>query len=118
MSDQSGPVRFLRGSNKWRKIQGMDFFNQDVKTQEAKLTNIKKNKEVINAILNMGEVSVHSSQTYHSSLGNKEKKPRVGMVVHFRTDKSKQIELKGKENDYLDQIKDTSIAPIIYQKKT
>ena len=40
------------------------------------------------------------------------------MVVHFRTDKSKQIELKGKENDYLDQIKDTSIAPIIYQKET
>ena len=28
------------------------------------------------------------------------------MVVHFRTDKSKRIELKGKENDYLDQIKD------------
>ena len=40
------------------------------------------------------------------------------MVVHFRTDKSKQIKLKGKENDYLDQIKDASIAPIIYQKKT
>ena len=118
VSDQSGPVRFLRGSNKWRKIQGMDFFNQDVKTQEAKLKKVKKNKEVINAILNMGEVSVHSSQTYHSSLGNKEKKPRVGMVVHFRTDKSKQIELKGKENDYLDQIKDASIAPVIYQKKT
>ena len=118
VSDQSGPVRFLRGSNKWRKIQGMDFFNQDVKTQEAKLKKVKKNKEVINAILNMGEVSVHSSQTYHSSLGNKEKKPRVGMVVHFRTDKSKQIELKGKKNDYLDQIKDASIAPIIYQKKT
>ena len=96
----------------------MDFFNQDVKTQEAKLKKVKKNKEIINATLNMGEVSIHSSQTYHSSLGNKEKKPRVGMVVHFRTDKSKQIELKGKKNDYLDQIKDASIAPIIYQKKT
>ena len=95
----------------------MDFFNQDIKTQEKKLKKVKKNKEVVNAILDIGEVSVHNSQTYHSSLGNKEKKPRIGMVVHFRTDKSKQIKLKGKEHDYLDQIKDTSIAPIIYQKK-
>ena len=68
VSNQSGPVRFLRGSNKWGKIQGMDFFNQDIKNQEAKLKKIKKNKEVINAILDRGEVSVHSSQTYHSSL--------------------------------------------------
>ena len=67
--------------------------------------------------MNAGEVSVHSSQTYHSSLGNKEKNPRIGMVVHFRTDQSKQIELKSKESDYLDQINDLSVAPIIYQDK-
>ena len=117
VSIQSGPVRFLRGSNHWAEIQGMDFFNQDVKTQETKLNKTKKNKEIINATLHIGEVSIHSSQTYHSSLGNKEKDPRVGMVVHFRTDKSKQIETKGRENHYLDQINDPSIAPIIYQKK-
>ena len=39
------------------------------------------------------------------------------MVVHFRTDQSKQIELKSKESDYLDQINDLSVAPIIYQDK-
>ena len=113
----SGPVRFLRGSNHWNTIKGMDFFDQDVKTQETKLTKNQKNKEIINAILQMGEVSVHSSQTYHSSLGNKEKEPRVGMVVHFRTDKSKRIKVRGRENNYLDQITDPSIAPIIYHKE-
>lgn len=117
VSAQSGPVRFLRRSNHWRKIQGMDFFNQDIKTQETKLKKTKEQKEVVNAVLNAGEVSVHSSQTYHSSLGNKEKNPRIGMVVHFRTDQSKQIELKSKESDYLDQINDLSVAPIIYQDK-
>ena len=40
------------------------------------------------------------------------------VILDKCTDKSKQIELKGKENDYLDQIRDASIAPIIYQKKT
>ena len=117
VSVQSGPVRFLRGSNHWETVQGMDFFNQDVKKQETKLKKDQKNKEIINAILHMGEVSVHNSQTYHSSLGNKEKDPRIGMVIHFRTDKSKRIKIKGEDNNYLDQITDPSIAPIIYQKK-
>ena len=117
VSAQSGPVRFLRGSNHWEDIHGMDFFNQNIEAQETKLKKTKKYKEIINGTLHMGEVSIHSSQTYHSSLGNKEKEPRIGMVLHFRTDKSKQLKIKDKKNSYLDQIKDPSIAPIIYKKK-
>ena len=39
------------------------------------------------------------------------------MVVHFCTEKAKRIELNGKENKYLDQINDPTIAPIIYDKQ-
>ena len=115
---RSGPVRFLRGSNHWDHINGMDFFNQDIISQEVELKKTDNNKEIVNALLQKGEVSIHSSQTYHSSLGNKEVKPRVGMVVHFCTEKAKRIELNGKENKYLDQIYDPTIAPIIYEKQT
>ena len=38
------------------------------------------------------------------------------MVVHFRTDKSKRIEIQGNNKHYLDQIEDNEIAPIIYQE--
>ena len=115
VSISSGPVRFIRGSNLWDTVQGMDFFNQDIKSQEVELTKLKTNKDIISATLGMGEISIHSSQTYHSSLANLEKQARVGMVVHFRTDKSKRIEIEGPNKNYLDQIENLRIAPVIYQ---
>ena len=116
VSINSGPLRFLRGSNLWKTVQGMDFFNQNIKSQEKILDKLKKHKDVVCATLRAGEVSIHSSQTYHSSMGNLEKKPRVGMVVHFRTDVSKRIDVGGSNKHYLDQIEDNEIAPIIYQE--
>jgi hypothetical protein len=62
----------------------------------------------------MGEVSIHSSLTYHSSEANLEKIPRVGMVVHFCTDKAKRIQVGGENSTYLDQLMDPTITPIIY----
>ena len=116
VSINSGPLRFLRGSNLWKTVEGMDFFNQNIKSQEKILDKLKKHKDVVCATLRAGEVSIHSSQTYHSSMGNLENKPRVGMVVHFRTDKSKRIEVGGSNKHYLDQIEYNEIAPIIYQE--
>ena len=115
VSISSGPVRFIRGSNLWDTVQGMDFFNQDIKSQEVELNKLKTNIDIISATLGMGEISIHSSQTYHSSLANLEKQARVGMVVHFRTDKSKRIEIEGPNKNYLDQIENLKIAPVIYQ---
>ena len=44
VSISSGPVRFIRGSNLWETVQGMDFFNQDIKSQEKILNKLKKIK--------------------------------------------------------------------------
>ena len=117
VSINSGPVRFLRGSNLWETVQGMDFFDQDIASQEKILNKLKKDQNIVCATLRAGQISIHSSQTYHSSLGNLENKPRIGMVVHFRTDKSKRVEVQGSNKHYLDQIEDNEIAPIIYQEK-
>jgi len=117
VSDKSGPVRFIRGSNHWDDIEEMDFFNKNIDLQDKKLNETHKNREIINATLLDGEVSVHTSLTYHSSIDNTEKDPRVGMVVHFCTEKAKRIDIRGENSNYLDQIKDHSIAPIIYKAK-
>ena len=37
---------------------------------------------------------------------NKENNPRVGMVVHFCTDRAMRIPLVGENENYLDQIKE------------
>ena len=115
VSNDSGPVRFIRGSNQWDDIEGMDFFNQNIKSQNKILKKVHGVQEIVNALLTPGEISIHTSQTYHSSIGNKEKSPRVGMVVHFCTDKAKRITIQGENSDYLDQITDHFIAPIIYK---
>ncbi len=113
---RSGPVRFISGSNHWDDIKGMDFFNQNIISQEKVLNKTKKKQKIVSAMLKMGEASIHSSTTYHSSLGNEEKNPRIGMVVHFRTEKARIMKIDRSERNYLDQIKDPTIAPIIYKK--
>ena len=94
VSINSGPVRFLRGSNLWGTVQGMDFFDQDIASQERILNKLKKNQSVVCATLRAGGISIHSSQTYHSSLGNLENKPRIGMVVHLEQINLKELEFK------------------------
>ena len=42
VSINSGPVRFLRGSNLWETVQGMDFFDQDIASQERILNKFAK----------------------------------------------------------------------------
>ncbi len=114
---KSGPVRFIAGSNHWDEIKGMDFFDQNLNYQNRILDQYHKNRKIVDAILKIGEVSIHSSLTYHSSMANKLQKPRVGMVVHFCTNEAKRIEMDGKNEKYLNQINDPAIAPVIYQSK-
>ena len=104
-----------RGSNHWATIDGLDFFNKDLIAQDRVLDQSHNNRDTVDALLDIGEVSVHSSLTYHSSNANRNHEPRVGMVVHFCTDDAKRIRVTGENSDYLDQIEDQSIAPIIYK---
>ena len=61
-----------------------------------------------------GQVSIHSSHTYHSSGANLDETPRVGMVVHFCTDRAIRQLVTGSNSAYLDQLKDGSISPFIF----
>ena len=114
VSSTSGPVQFIAGSNKWNTVNGLDFFDKNIDSQNKLLASHDESGQVIHSTLKKGEVSIHSSLTYHSSTANKETSPRVGMVIHFCTDKAKRVTVSGENADYLDQIKDPSIAPYIY----
>jgi hypothetical protein len=72
--------------------------------------------KIIDATLLMGEVSVHSSMTYHSSIAKESQEPRIGMVVHFSTDPAVKIPVLGENENYLNQCKISSICPIIFQR--
>jgi Protein involved in biosynthesis of mitomycin antibiotics/polyketide fumonisin len=114
VSVSSGPVRFIPGSNHWEDINGLDFFDKDLISQEKILEEKHGDLKVVSALLSAGQVSIHSSQTYHSSGANLDEVPRVGMVVHFCTDRATRKPVTGLDAAYLDQLNDASISPVIY----
>ena len=92
----------------------LDFFDKDIINQEKKLNNVKKNLNIINSNLMKGEISIHTSTTYHSSGPNVSNKDRVGMVVHFCTDRAERVIIKGENSQYLNQLEDELRCPILY----
>ena len=115
VNPESGPVRYIQGSNQWNNIAGLDFFDKNISEQYKILQDAQSDYKVINATIRKGQVSIHSSLTYHSSMQNTSQSPRVGMVVHFCTDYAKRIPVNGELSRYLDCLEDTAICPIIYQ---
>ena len=115
VNPESGPVRYIQGSNQWNDIAGLDFFDKNISEQSKILQNARSDYKVINATIREGQVSIHTSLTYHSSIKNTSQTPRVGMVVHFCTDYAKRIPVNGELSRYLNCLEDIAICPIIYK---
>ena len=112
----SGPVRFILGSHKWSNLKGLDFFDKNIDAQDKIIYQNKKNYTIKSSIINKGQLSIHNSGIYHSSKENISDKPRVGMVVHFSTDKARSIRVKGSLSNYIEKnLDDKNICPIIYK---
>jgi len=114
VDEKSGPVCYITGSQKWEQVEGLDFFDKDIVEQGAILQGSHENFKVLQGNLSEGQVGIHTSRTYHSSGPNIGRDPRVGMVVHFCTDRAERIPVKGENLDYLNQRQDQAICPIIY----
>ena len=115
VAQDSGPVRYIAGSNQWDMVDGLDFFDKGISKQEAILSDTHRDYRVAQADIEEGAVSVHTSKVYHSSISNVSGRPRVGMVVHFCTDRAQRVQVSGENSDYLDMVTDESICPIIYR---
>jgi len=116
VTPRSGPVQFIPGSHLWDNVSGMDFFDKNIDIQNNRLKEVHPDHKIIDATLLTGEVSVHSSMTYHSSMANESNEPRVGMVVHFCTDAAVRIPVQDENANYLDQCGISSICPIIFER--
>jgi hypothetical protein len=114
---ESGPMRFVPGSNHWGLQKAGDFFSD-------KLDEIKKRfqdktggtwREVA-AILPPGGVSFHHRLTVHGSGENHSASPRISFAIHFRTEKSGLREgVKWQDASYLNDFADPIGSPISYR---
>ena len=116
VTNKSGPVKYILNSHRWNDIVGLDFFNKNLNKQNKIIEGECKPGEIVLGTINRGEVSIHSSLTYHSSGKNVEKEPRIGLVVHFCNEHARQIKAKGESLDYLKFLNDNWVAPLIYER--
>ena len=118
--DRDGVINFdsplhIKSPGEWEDIPGMDFFNKNIASQDRILERTHDGFKVVSTNIKKGQISIHTSRVYHSSGPNISKGPRIGMVVHFCTDSSEKIPVKGELTSYLNQTENESICPVIYE---
>jgi hypothetical protein len=114
VTEDSGPMRFIRRSHRWGFLGKGDFYGQD---HEAQRKDIKVPSgeawEEVAAILPPGGGSFHHNLTYHGSGPNLSKAPRRSFAIHMRTEKSRPVgDARKGLTEFID---DPSYCPVIYR---
>jgi hypothetical protein len=115
VTEDSGPMRFIRGSHRWGYRRQGDFFEQDIEGQREALEVPEGERwEEVSAILPPGGVSFHHCLTFHGSGPNHSNGLRRSFAVHLRTQNSRPVE--GKREGLTRFIDDPSLCPILYER--
>jgi ectoine hydroxylase-related dioxygenase (phytanoyl-CoA dioxygenase family) len=112
VTPESGPMIFVRGSQRWGLLQGSDFFAQDDIRANFKVPDGGKWEEAA-AVLPPGGFSLHHNLTLHGSGPNTSGYARRAFAIHLRTQKSRPV---GDQREGLTAFIDNpSACPIIYR---
>ncbi len=115
VQEDSGPMRFVPGSNHWGLLEGSDFHGGDldaVKDGLALPDDVNWTEQT--ALMSAGGLSLHDCQTLHASGANKSGSPRRSFAIHLRTQNSRPVDdLRKGLTRYID---DESVCPVIYKR--
>ncbi|NKB71931.1 MAG: hypothetical protein GKR89_33055 [Candidatus Latescibacteria bacterium] len=111
----TGPMRFVRGSNQWGLLDDGGFFRQDLDDQRADIpVPDGQNWEEQPALLPPGGASFHHCLTFHGSSANTSAGPRRSLAIHMRTEKSAPVDdARAGLTAFID---DPERNPVIYQE--
>lgn len=115
---ESGPMRFVRGSNHWGLLKSGDFFSDklDELKQRIQAKSGGNAWQEVAAVLPPGGVSFHHRLTVHGSGENHAAGPRVSFAIHLRTEKSGLREgTKWQDAGYLNDFNDPIGSPVCYR---
>jgi hypothetical protein len=117
---ESGPMRFVRGSNHWGLLKAGDFFgkNLDAIKQRMMEKNGSDAWQEAAAVMPPGGVSFHHRLNVHGSGPNVAAGPRVSFAIHLRTEKSGLRDgVKWQDVGYLNDFADLHGCPVIYREE-
>ncbi len=89
VTEDAGPMVFVRGSHRWGMLPGGDFFaqNQEAIRASIHIPHGEQWTEVLD-ILPAGGVSLHHQLLFHGSNPNISTGARISLAIHMRTEKS------------------------------
>lgn len=112
VTSASGPMVFVRGSQRWGLMEGSDFFAQQDIRSSFHLPAGAAWEEVA-AVLPPGGFSLHHSLTLHGSGPNTSGYPRRAFAIHLRTEKSRPVgDMRAGLTEFID---DLNACPVIYR---
>jgi ectoine hydroxylase-related dioxygenase (phytanoyl-CoA dioxygenase family) len=116
---ESGPMRFVRGSNHWGLLKAGDFFSGNL--DEVKQRILARHGggawEEVAGVLPPGGVSFHHRLTVHGSGPNRGPGPRVSFAVHLRTEKSGLRDgVRWEQAGYLSDFADPVGSPVCHSE--
>ena len=93
VTEEAGPMRFLRGSHLWGLLDQGDFYGQDHEAQRKTISPPEGAlwQETVD-LLGPGGVSLHHCLTFHGSSPNLSSSPRRSLAIHLRTEKAQPKE--------------------------
>ena len=112
---ESGPMRFVRGSHKWGLNKNPSFFGDSdhVSQREAIPRPPGSSWQETPALLSAGGASFHHRFTYHGSGPNCSTEPRRSFAIHIRTERSEPIYGDAYYTAHLDE---DAVCPVIYSE--
>lgn len=114
VTEESGPMRFLRGSHRWGLLDSGDFFGHDHEAQRKGIPVPEGEAwDEVEAVLPPGAVSYHDRHTYHASGPNVSNAPRRSFAFHLRTEHARPVE--GRDDYYVQHLDDPAYCPVLYE---
>ena len=113
---ESGPMRFVRGSNGWGFMDQSDFYAQDHEEQRGAIAVPDgQTWEEVPALLPPGGASFHHNLTYHGSGPNLSTQMRRSFAIHLRTENSAPADGVGNEG-LTEALDEPAHCPVVYRK--
>jgi ectoine hydroxylase-related dioxygenase (phytanoyl-CoA dioxygenase family) len=110
VTEETGPMKFVRGSHRWGLLDQSDFFGE---FEKMKLEAPEGEESTqASAVLPPGGVSFHDKLVFHGSGPNVSGAPRRSFAIHLRTEKSSPRD--GVRKGLTEFIDNTDFCPVIY----
>lgn len=115
---ESGPMRFVHGSNHWGLLKAGDFFSGKLEALKQRIQEKSGGHawRESAAVLAPGALSFHHRLTVHGSGPNLAAIPRISFAIHLRTEKSGlRPGTRWQDAGYLHDFADPIGSPVIYR---